>query len=701
MIGDDLSTIGKAAIAYAQAGFAIFPLQPRSKEPFEGSHGFKDATTNVNRVYMWWRKCPDANIGMAMGAASGGVFAVDVDDNHEGSEIDGSDSLIEWEEANGELPRTREHVTGSGGVHMLYRCPSGVSVRSTGDVIPSVQIKADGGYIVMPPSVHPNGNRYEVAEDCEIAEADSLVLKLASERGAQESAAFELPERIPNGERNDTLFRFACSLQAQGMKDGLIAQMVSNANKAQCDEPLSDGDIKKLLGSALKYDKGEGKTEDAGKAIEIRDGRVELQRGDAGPYQNNENAWRICAMDPELEGHIFYDVTAYTKMLALPVPWDSGEGARPVADDDYTGLALFAERKYGYKSRVKLIDMVSYVARRNRVNPIAESLRKAAEEWDGEPRIATMFSDCLGVKRGAWSEIVGTLFCNGAVSRAFRPGTKFDYVPILVGAQGIGKSWFCEMLAMNAQWFCGNFATVEGDAAAEKLRGVWIAEMAELLADKRARGVESMKAFITATVDTIRPKYARETEQRPRCCVFVGTTNDESFLHDPTGNRRFLPVKCGEIEPTVDMWDDGAAEYFRQVWGEAAHGYIENGGKVQMVLPHYLDPVADAERERYTEDDPLPGMVAEFVSRKIREMKSSLVTVDEADTPTRRMCVQQVYESTEFESMRRGMPEKPLRRSIGRVMHTLPNIEFRGVYTVAGYGKQRCFVWNGKDGDPE
>lgn len=699
MIGDDLSTIGKAAIAYAQAGFAIFPLQPRSKEPFEGSHGFKDATTNVNKVYSWWKKCPDANIGMATGAASGGVFAVDVDDNHEGNDVDGSDSLIEWEEANGELPKTREHVTGSGGVHMLYRCPSGVSVRSTGDVIPSVQIKADGGYIVMPPSVHPNGNRYEVAEEFDIAEADSLVLKLASERGAQETAAFELPERIPNGERNNTLFKFACSLQAQGIKDGLIAQMVSNANKAQCDEPLSDADVKKILGSALKYNKGDKKPASA--PIEIHGGKVELQCGDSGPYANNENAWRICAMDPELEGHIFYDVTAYTKMLALPVPWDEGDGARPVSDDDYTGLALFAERKYGYKSRQKLVDMVSYVARRNRVNPIAESLRKAADEWDGKPRIATMLSDCLGVKRGAWSTIVGTLFCNGAVARAFRPGTKFDFAPILVGAQGIGKSWFCEMLAMNAQWFCGNFATVEGDAAAEKLRGIWIAEMAELLADKRARGVESMKAFITATVDTIRPKYAKETEQRPRCCVFVGTTNDESFLHDPTGNRRFLPVKCGEIEPTINMWDDDAAEYFRQVWGEATRNYLDNNGKVQLVLSHSLDSIADAERLRYTEDDPLPGMVGEWLKKKIHDMELAGVSVADADTPKWRVCTQQIFDSPEFENLRRGNPEKQLRNSISRAMREVDGFDFKGSATIDGYGRQRCFVWNGKSSDSE
>ena len=513
--------------------------------------------------------------------------------------------------------------------------------------------------------------------------------------------SFELPERIVRGERDTTLFKFACSLQAQGVKDSLIAQMVMNANKAQCDEPLTDKEVKRILGSALKYDKGEKRQ--AGAPVEVRGGKVELQCGDAGPYANNENAWRICAMDPELDGRILYDVTAYTKMAVLPLPWDDGDGARPVSDDDYTGLALYAERKYSYKSRQKLADMVSYVARRNRVNPIAEALRAVADEWDGENRIGTMFSDCLGVRHGAWPSAVATLFCNGAVARAFRPGTKFDYVPILVGAQGIGKSWFCEMMAMNPQWFCGNFATVEGDAAAEKLRGIWIAEMAELLADKRARGVESMKAFISATVDTIRPKYARETEQRPRCCVFVGTTNDESFLHDPTGNRRFLPVKCGEVEPTVDMWGDDAPEYFRQVWGEATRAYLDSGGKVELVLPRELDTIATIEREKYTEDDPLPGMVAEWLKRKAGAIAQELAlagkSVAEADNPRMRVCVQHVFESADFETLRRSMTERQLRNAISRAMRESRQFDFKGTATVDGYGRQKCFVWNGEEAE--
>src|SRR5574344_192971 len=158
-----------SALEYVQMGWAVFPLNPKDKTPISGSKGFKDATKSPRTIKQWWNKADDMNIGIATGAVSG-IFVIDIDQH---GDIDGSESLFEWESENGKLNETVCSTTGSGGTHYFYRCPAGVSIKSAAHVIDGVDVRGDGGYIVAPPSTHPNGNRYEwdiSPEDVEIAE---------------------------------------------------------------------------------------------------------------------------------------------------------------------------------------------------------------------------------------------------------------------------------------------------------------------------------------------------------------------------------------------------------------------------------------------------------------------------------------------------------------------------------------------------
>lgn len=699
----DLSPLGQTALEYVRQGLAVFPLQPRSKLPFEGSRGFKDATTAERYVRRWWTNCPDANIGIALGAMSGGVFAVDVDNNHDNDMQDGSSSLAQYEAEHGKLPPTRTNYTGSGGTHLLYRCPPGVSVRSTGDVLPNVQIKGDGGYIVAPPSTHPNGNMYTVEDwSAEIAVADEAVLTLARMNHAQDRPLFRLPTEIPQGERDDTLMRYGASLRAKGMGDDDIAAALHDANRARCSPPLDGAQVDKIVRSVCRYEQGRKTTVE----VEVRNGKAVLQSGDKGPFSNMENARRILEGDSRVAGRLFYDMTAYSKMVVLPLPWRAEDrtGRRDVADwvinEDYSGLAWFAECEYGYKGRDKLEAMLAYVAMRHKVNPLTDMLRGYAERWDGRPRVESLLHDMLGAEDNTWSGTVMRIFMNGAVMRAFKPGVKFDYVPILVGRQGIGKSLFTALLATAPRWLCENFSTVGDDSATEKLRGVWIIELDELLADKGNKGVEAVKAFVTTTVDTIRPKYGKETEQRPRMCVFVGTTNDTQFLHDPTGNRRFLPVECGLCEPTVDMFTDreGALEHMRQAWGEVVSDYLRNyeplGVDLPLVLPRGLSEMADAVRERYTEDDPLPGLVAKWVEEHVGKLLRADPTGGCADTPEWRVCVSDLVDhlSETAPAVFGRTSEKKLRNAIGQELKKQPQLTFKGKYNTERWGRQKCYV---------
>lgn len=148
-----LSRLGRAALAYANLlGWAVFPLAPRQKLPLipraQGGRGCLDATRDPDRIAAWWLDCPRANVGLATGAPSG-LFVVDIDPRNEGDAA--------WAElvAGRELPETPQSITGSGGAHILFAGETGC-----GKLVLGVDLKGTGGYIVAPPSIHPNGELY-------------------------------------------------------------------------------------------------------------------------------------------------------------------------------------------------------------------------------------------------------------------------------------------------------------------------------------------------------------------------------------------------------------------------------------------------------------------------------------------------------------------------------------------------------------
>ena len=493
--------------------------------------------------------------------------------------------------------------------------------------------------------------------------------------------ALSIPGEIESGGRNNTLFKMACSMQSKGLSNSAILAAVMAENAEKCNPPLSEAEVKRLVESAL--------TKDKGNAANPKIIKVALSLNEKGnPHQSISNCIRALERDDRLAGRFRFNSIAYTKTVTLPVPWDDGEGERPIADWDYCGLASFLERRYGLMSKNKAIDAVTEVSMHNRYNPITTWLNGL--EWDGEPRMGTLLPCFLGTDMSDYNVAVMRLFMTGAVARAYEPGTKFDYMPVLIGQQGLGKSFFLRKLGHCSDWYCDNFNTIEGDAAAEKLRGMWIVEMAELLATKKQKDVESIKAFVTSQVDTIRPKYARETEQRPRACVFAGTTNNPQFLTDTTGNRRFLPVECGIHEPPMSLFDPGVDDYFSQAWAEAVHVYKTE--RPVLVLDERSTAFAMEKQEQYLEDDPRIGMVQQYLDDKLAEWM---------DKPQRRpedvrVCAQELIQE--------ALPEEQCRaqsRFLVNEMHTIMQTKIegwvkyptnKGRARTTDYGFQRCYV---------
>ena len=153
----DYPSMYHAAMEYIKMGLAVFPLEERGKRPIT-RNGCKDATTDAAQVKAWWQQYPESNIGIATGSRSGGIFVIDLDVDEDRG-IDGYHMLEDWQRENGRFPDTWTAITGRGGYHLYFKYDS--EVRNRAGIIDGVDIRGEGGYVVAPPSIHSNGNRYE------------------------------------------------------------------------------------------------------------------------------------------------------------------------------------------------------------------------------------------------------------------------------------------------------------------------------------------------------------------------------------------------------------------------------------------------------------------------------------------------------------------------------------------------------------
>lgn len=241
-----------AALAYAALGIPVFPLVPRSKEPAT-AHGFKDATTDAALIREAWGAHPDCNVGGRMG---GGIVCIDLDVDEA---YDAREWLADWEAEHGRLPETATAVTGREGVHLFYRVGREVRPSANGEL--HVDVRGDGSYVVMAPSVHPNGRAYYWdldPEDVGIADADANVYALIDAvRPGRADRERPTVREVREGEgRNDYLYRLGCSLRGQGLGDDAVEAALSSTNAASCVPPLGKAELSKIVRSVCSHEPG-------------------------------------------------------------------------------------------------------------------------------------------------------------------------------------------------------------------------------------------------------------------------------------------------------------------------------------------------------------------------------------------------------------------------------------------------------------
>ena len=262
-------TKAEAALIYARAGIPVFALHSPGKSGCScgkpkckniGKHprtpnGVKDATTDQGIIKAMWEKWPTANIGIACGQEAG-ICVVDVDPIHGGNE-----SIALLEEKYGKLPETSQSRTGSGGQHIFFKYP-GDSFKNCnrGEIGEGIDFKNDGGYVVAAPSLHASGKQYEwLSNDLgNIADLpDYIKEKVAKRRPSQavKSQPVGINEgKIPDGQRNSTLFSSACSMRHRGLAPESIKSALMSENMLRCNPPLEDTEVDNIVESACKYE---------------------------------------------------------------------------------------------------------------------------------------------------------------------------------------------------------------------------------------------------------------------------------------------------------------------------------------------------------------------------------------------------------------------------------------------------------------
>lgn len=381
--------------------------------------------------------------------------------------------------------------------------------------------------------------------------------------------------------------------------------------KAMCELAVADPQVAALL-TQERYEKAASEFIAEPAIIESSNWteKLKLSSTTGMPVRSIANIEIILKNDPVLKNKIAYDKFLERPVCGNDLPWTANQYLtdywRTWEEADTAGLVRYLQEAYGLPKCSDLELALELVWRENMFFELRDYLTSLV--WDGVPRLDTIFIDYFDAEDTHYTRAITRKTLVAAVARVMEPGCKFDYMLILEGPQGIGKSSFLARLATNPKYYLDELRTFEGKEASELIQGKWIVEVAELSAFNKTE-TNIIKGFITRQTDTYRAAYGKGTKDYPRKCIFIGTTNSEEYLKDATGERRYWPLRLNskikthlsEI-PVEQIW---AEAYARWQFGE------------DLYLPPDLEEEAKRQQEMRQESNVKEGIILEFLEKPV------------------------------------------------------------------------------------
>jgi predicted P-loop ATPase len=511
--------------------------------------------------------------------------------------------------------------TGGGGWHIYLRKPADILVRNSLKEYPGIEFKSHGRQVVGPGSQHISGKKYEVASGAihEITEAPPVLLALISRPQAvfDDVGTGDYVNDAPTQARyldylqhqapTSGSYVVACRGRDLGLPPAITLELMNEAwNPRRASGPRSLEELRVRVEHAYRYARGAVGNAHPAAAFDAivtetpkkkeEEGPLAWNTGPQGQVLKTFNNLMNYLRDPKygLRGVFGYNEFTGRNEFTNPAPWHRGRmpAAKGVGDKDLKMLKGYLASSCGYDTNIQSIEeAVTNVSDRHSFHPVREYLESL--KWDGVKRLDFWMHDYLGALDGGFPEYLAAVsrkvLC-AAVMRVMRPGIEFHHVVVLEGAQDLGKSATCKILA--GPW--GSDATVDPHDrdTVDQMQGRWICEMAEMETLRRT-DEDALKAFITRSTDRVRLAYGRTTGEFARQSIFIATKNpgvDGTYLKDSTGNRRWWPVR---LEPRVTATNRlgqidfrGLKEARNQLFAEAMHAVkTEPGEKLSMDTP--------------------------------------------------------------------------------------------------------------------
>ncbi len=299
---------------------------------------------------------------------------------------------------------------------------------------------------------------------------------------------------------------------------------------------------------------------------------------------NKENEWRS-NLELDSKGCIKNVITNYILYLTQSSKYKNKFkyndftkqkefDGREFNDFDLNILYNDIERDLDLSSHSKVDSALMEVFNMNKYNPIIDYLNSVT--WDKQKRVERLFIDLLEADDTELNQYMTKTWFVAAVKRIFEPGCKFDNMIVLQGEQGIGKSSICDLISLN---YSNNVSLNEINSkdVINKLNRTWIAVVDELDSFNR-KEMTNIKTFLSTAKDTARLAFGKNAETYYRHCIFIGSTNDSTFLRDNTSNteRRFWVIRCNKTSKDSRIFDTLTSEYINQIWAESVFYYREN-----------------------------------------------------------------------------------------------------------------------------